>query len=250
MRNHIRRQQIANEVNRVRSMTVGQLAGQFQVSVETVRRDLHWLEMTGRLVRVHGGARTLQQEDLGELFKRRRSEHARAKRIMARKALGLIKREMTIGLDASSSDWFLARLLPDMPLTVVTNSLEVLRELSTRPNVRIICTGGEYCSRHADFVGEAARRCLRGLRIHLGFVSCFGVDLFTGLWESSERNALTKKTMIEVSQETVLLADSSKFGRRSPYNMADWSRVNYVVNDGQLDEAILTRLAAHGVTVI
>lgn len=69
MKNHIRRQQIVNAVNQVRSVTVGQLANQFHISVETVRRDLAWLEKMGRLVRMHGGARTLQQEDLGELFK-------------------------------------------------------------------------------------------------------------------------------------------------------------------------------------
>ncbi|ACR68934.1 DeoR/GlpR family DNA-binding transcription regulator [Edwardsiella ictaluri] len=250
MKNHIRRQQIVNAVNQVRSVTVGQLANQFHISVETVRRDLAWLEKMGRLVRMHGGARTLQQEDLGELFKKRRNEHTDAKNIMARKALAMVERYMTIGLDASSSDWFLARLLPDMPLTVVTNSMEVVKEIGTRPSIQVICTGGDYCNRHGDFIGDMAQRNFRSQHIHISFVSCFGVNLLTGLWENSELNAMTKRTMIDVSQKTVLLADSSKFGRRSPYNMADWSQVKYVANDGLMNEETLRRFASLGVTVI
>ncbi|EJJ1248341.1 DeoR/GlpR transcriptional regulator [Salmonella enterica] len=250
MNNHIRRQQMVDEVNRICSVTVEQLAVKYNISVETVRRDLAWLEKMGRLVRVHGGARTLQQEDLGELFKKRRNEHTEAKNIMARKALSMIERYMTIGLDASSSDWFLARLLPDMPLTVVTNSMEVVRELSSRPSLQVICTGGDYCSRYADFVGDMAQRNLRSLHINISFVSCFGVNLLTGLWENSELNAITKRTMIDVSQKTVLLADSSKYGRRSPYNMADWSQVKYVVNDGLMNTEALNRFSTLGVTVI
>lgn len=79
MSNHIRRQQMVEEVNRACSVTVEQLAVKYNISVETVRRDLAWLEKMGRLVRVHGGARTLQQADLGELFKKRRNEHTVAK---------------------------------------------------------------------------------------------------------------------------------------------------------------------------
>ncbi|MGK0600342.1 DeoR/GlpR family DNA-binding transcription regulator [Yokenella regensburgei] len=250
MRNHIRRQHIVNEVNQAHSVSVKQLATQFQVSVETVRRDLAWLEKMGRLVRIHGGTRTLLQDDVGELFKKRRNERTEAKTIMAHKALGMIERHMTIGLDASSSDWFLARLLPDIPLTVVTNSMEVVKELSSRNHIHIVCTGGDYCCRYADFIGDMAQRNLRSQHIHISFVSCFGVNLLTGLWENSELNALTKRTMIKMSQKAVLLADSSKYGRRSLYNMADWSNVKYVINDGQLDAEALARFSQLGVTVI
>ncbi len=250
MGNQVRRQQIVDAVNQAHHITVERLASQFGVSLETIRRDLSWLEKTGRLVRVHGGARTLQREDVGELFKKRRNERTEAKNIMANKALSMIERYMTIGLDASSSDWFLAKRLPDMPLTVVTNSLEVVRELESRPSMRIICIGGDYCSRYADFIGPMAQRNLSRMHIHVSFVSCFGVNIHTGLWENSEMNAMTKRAMIDVSQKTVLLADSSKYGRRSLYNMADWSKVRYVANDGQLSRETLARFSDLGVVVL
>ncbi|MGL4724856.1 MAG: DeoR/GlpR family DNA-binding transcription regulator [Scandinavium sp.] len=245
-----RRQQLVREINVIKQASVEELAKLFSVSVETIRRDLAWLETTGRLVRIHGGARTLQSDDVGVLFKKRRNEHTEAKNIMAQKALSMIDRYMTIGLDASSSDWYLARMLPDMPLTVVTNSLEVVKELSSREQIHVICVGGDYCSRYADFIGEMAQRNFRCFTIHMSFVSCFGVNLFTGLWENSEMNAATKKTMIEVSQKTVLLADSSKYGRRSPYNMADWSMIDYVANDGLMDDETRNSLNALGVTIV
>lgn len=250
MNNQIRRQHIANDVNIAKLITVNELAVRYAVSLETIRRDLAWLERMGRLVRTHGGARTLQQEDVGELFKKRRTEHTKAKQIMAEKALTLIERYMTIGLDASSTDWFLAKIIPDMPLTVVTNSLEIVKELSTRPSIQVICTGGSYCTRYSDFIDDIAQRTLRSLHIHLTFVSCFGVNIYTGLWENSEQNAMTKRTMIDVSQHTILLADKSKFGRRSAYNMADWSQVKYVIDDEQMSPEIQARFEQIGVIVI
>lgn len=250
MGNQTRRQQIVDAVNRSQQASVEGLAEHFHVSVETIRRDLSWLEKTGRLIRVHGGARTLQRDDVGDLFEKRRNEHIEAKNVMAHKALSMIERYMTIGLDASSSDWFLARLLPDMPLTVVTNSLEIVKELDSRPSIRIVCTGGDYCSRYADFIGTMAQRNLQSQHIHISFVSCFGVNIHTGLWENSEINAMTKRAMIDVSQKTVLLADSGKYGRRSLYNMVDWSKVRYVVNDGMMDNKTLTRFGELGITVI
>ncbi|MFZ3387621.1 DeoR/GlpR family DNA-binding transcription regulator [Buttiauxella gaviniae] len=250
MNSQLRRQQLVREINTLKQASVEQLAAQFCVSVETIRRDLAWLESMGRLVRVHGGARTLQSHDVGVLFKKRRNEHTDAKNIMAHKALSLIERYMTIGLDASSSDWFLARMLPDMPLTVVTNSVEVVKELSSREQIHVICVGGDYCSRYADFIGEMAQRNLRCFTIHISFVSCFGVNLLTGLWENSEMNAATKKVMIDVSEKTVLLADASKYGRRSPYNMADWSMIDCVINDGQMNKETVNVLSSLDVTVI
>jgi|GEM_PF-1872533 DeoR family L-fucose operon activator len=169
---------------------------------------------------------------------------------MAQKALSLIERYVTIGLDASSSDWFLAKMLPDMPLTVVTNSLEVVKELSSREQIQIKCVGGNYCARYADFIGDMAQRNFRSFNIHIGFISCFGVNLHTGLWENSEINAATKKVMIEVSQKTVLLADFSKYGRRSPYNMADWPMIDYVINDGQMDGETLAALGLLNVAIL
>lgn len=250
MNSQLRKQQIIKIIDSVKYITVAELAYQLNVSVETIRRDLGYLEKMGRLVRVHGGARTFQREDVGEIFKKRRSERVDAKQIMAQKALGLIERYMTISLDASSSDWFLAKMIPDIPLTVLTNSLEIVKELGSLNNVQVICVGGDYNSRYSDLVGDLAQRNFRSFHIHISFISCFGVNIYSGLWENSEKNAETKRTMIGVSNKTVLLADSSKFGRKSPYHMADWSMVKYVINDNQLDNSMVKHLNSLGVTVI
>lgn len=81
-------------------------------------------------------------------------------------------------------------------------------------------------------------------------MSCFGVNILTGLWENSELNALTKRTMIEVSDKSVLLADTSKYGRRSLYNLSDWSLIKYAINDGMMNEKLISQLSNMGVKVI
>lgn len=158
MKRHNRLLEIVNLINKFNEIEVEQLSKKFAVSVETIRRDLSWLESIGRVVRTHGGARSIQSEDVATLFTKRRGEHIDSKRNMAEKALQMVKPNMTIALDASSSDWYLAKLLPDIPLRVVTNSIEIIKELDVRNNIEIICVGGIYSRYHSDFLGEMTQK--------------------------------------------------------------------------------------------
>lgn len=250
MNNHLRRQQIIQLVDSSKLVNVELLARQFSVSVETIRRDLNYLEKMGRLIRTHGGAKTIQCEDVGDIFKKRCNERIEAKQNIAEKAIGIIEKYMTISLDASSTDWFLAKLIPNIPLTVITNSFEIIKELSSRDKIQVICVGGDYNSRYSDLTGDLAQRNFLSFHIHINFISCFGVNSYSGLWENSEKNASLKQIMIKSAKKTILLADSTKFGRKGPFHIANWSVIKHVISDEQLDKKTIKHLHSLGVQII
>ena len=114
-------------------------------------------------------------------------------------------------MDNSSTCWFLARQIPDIDVTVVTNSLRIIQALACRDRVRIIGIGGEYSERHDDFHGPVAESAIRNFQINSFFFSCQGLNLGNGVRDGSEINARLKQVMLQVSGQKILLVDSTKF---------------------------------------
>jgi DeoR family transcriptional regulator, L-fucose operon activator len=229
MNNLTRRTKISEYINREEWASVEDLAKKFFVSLETIRRDLGALETQRLVVRRYGGAFSTQTTDIGTPFNTRKNENASFKRVMAQKALRFIEEGMAIGLDASTSSWYLAKQLPDIDLTVVTNGLEIAQALRGRHKVKVLCPGGEYVHKYECFVGPFTDAGMRNFSLDVAFVASFGIDKDTGAWDSNEVNAMTKRVMLSVARKRVLLADPSKFWRRNLFNMAGWDTFGHLV---------------------
>ena len=122
-------------LNHQGKVSVQELAQQCEMSVETIRRDLNRLEKKGLLYRIHGGAVSGKTNDIGSFFQIRQHINAAAKRHIAQNALELLYENAVIGLDASSTSWYFAYLMPDIPCTVVTNSIFNINALVNKPNM-------------------------------------------------------------------------------------------------------------------
>ena len=118
-----RDQLILQYVNQKGKVSVVELSEMLSVAVETIRRDLTALENKGLLHRIHGAAVTCKTNDLGSSFQYRQKNNADAKKAIAKNALEYLFEGAIVGLDASSTSWHFAQMLPDIPCTVVTNSL-------------------------------------------------------------------------------------------------------------------------------
>lgn len=243
---------IVELVNNKGEISVDELAATFFCSVETIRRDLRYLESQGRITRTFGKAASVRVADIGRSFEKRLDEHIAFKEIMAEKAKRLISPGLTIALDSSTSSWYLSQILPDFHFRVVTNSMLLLKELKGKSNITLIGTGGMIDEKHGDFVASPASSSLLSgdLKIDLFFMSCIGADLATGLYDMNEGVAFLKKEIMCRAVRNVLLADSSKFGKRTPFFICNWSRVDYVVDDGNLGNDLLVRLHANGINII
>ena len=214
--------------------------------------DLRYLEAHGRLLRTYGGARSVQASDVGSSFDKRREEHVKAKEIMAFKAARLIAPGLTIALDGSTSCYFLAKALPPVEIVVVTNSMRILNLLKSKPRCTLIGTGGQLDEKHEDFaLGEGKKLTqLDSLRIDLCFISCVGVDLNAGIFDMNEGIARMKAELMRRSVHTVLLADASKYIRRTPFRISTMREITFALDDGGLKESIRKRLHELDINII
>lgn len=209
-----RMKDIANRVDHVGSVSVTDLAEQFDVAVETIRRDLKVLEEGGYLRRVHGGAVSLVDNDAGTpAFGSRQMEHAAAKQAMAQQAIGMIREGDVLMLDQSSSCWYLALALPNIELTIITNSLRIVFDMVQKPKIKVISVGGEYFEKYGAFLGVIAVNNILDFHADICFHSCGAFQDGVGAWDNNELNAGVKQAMIRSSQSNVLLCDKSKFSR-------------------------------------
>jgi DeoR/GlpR family transcriptional regulator of sugar metabolism len=232
------------------SARVTELAKHFRVTEETIRRDLEKLESEGKLLRSHGGA-VAPVATAGERhYTERQLANAREKSAIARLAVELISEGDTIVLDASSTVLQLARLLPDIDVTVLTNSIQVALALADRPRMRVVGTGGTLSSASLSFAGPQAEEALEKYFVNKAFLSCTGVDIDFGLSDINERQALFKVKMMDISARTYLLADHSKFGAKSLRRFSRIEDVDEIITDSELDADMLETIRRAGPTVI
>lgn len=244
--------QLVNERGSIRVSELSQLCG---VTEETIRRDLDRLEQAGRLRRSHGGAVSVKdqpeiQRSQPEIpYAEREIMHALEKQRIAEEAVKRIHPNDRILLDASSTAWYMAKIIPDIPITVLTNSIKVAAELSTKERIQVISTGGILAHRSLSFVGPLAERSLDAYYVDKAFLSCKGVHIERGLSESNELQARIKHKMIGMTDETILLADASKFGTQAFAQVADLSQVNLIITDRSLKEEEAAPYRALGIKI-
>jgi len=247
-----RYEKIVSLVNERGSIRVSELSELCQVTEETIRRDLDRLEGSGRLRRSHGGAVSVKESTLQpEIpYAVREIMNADEKKRIALEAIKRISPKDRILLDASSTAWYMASDLPDIDVTVLTNSIKVATELSVKERIEVISTGGTLAQRSLSFVGPLAERSLAAYHVDKVFLSCKGVHLERGISESNELQARIKERMIGMADEVVLLADSTKFGVQAFTHVADLSQVHVIITDKKMPKDTIEQLENRGITVI
>ncbi|MFN7252297.1 MAG: DeoR/GlpR family DNA-binding transcription regulator [Anaerobacillus sp.] len=230
-----RQRKIVDLVNDRLSIRVTELSRIFSVTEETIRRDLEKLEKEEKLLRSHGGAVSIKKDQSELSFEEREILNAAEKKAIAIEAINIIEPGEQIVLDASTTAWYLAKELPDMPLTVLTNSINVAIELSKKEKVKVISTGGMLLGKSLSYVGPLAERSLNMYHVNKAFISCKGVHLETGLSDTLEWQALLKKQMMSIADKTILMVDCSKFGIRSFAHINPLDNVNQIITGGSMD---------------
>lgn len=190
-----------------------ELAGDFQVTEETIRRDLDFLARVGHLRRTHGGAMD-SNVSIGELSQSEREARQLEEKVaIGREAALLVKEGETLLLDASTTALEFASQLPDgMPLRVVTYSLAVVERLAAREDIELIELGGSFERRGRRFSGMLTEAALRMLRIDRFFFSGGGFDPKLGIGEPNPDQARLKRAILEHAQWSCALMDSTKLG--------------------------------------
>lgn len=244
-----RYEKIVQLVNERGSIRVTELSELCQVTEETIRRDLDRLEAAGRLRRSHGGAMSVKEGQTETPYAEREVLFADEKRQIAQEAVKQIMPKDRILLDASTTAWYMAASMPDIPLTVLTNSIKVAAELSTKERIEVIATGGIVAPRSLSFVGPLAERSLDAYHVDKLFLSCKGAHLDRGISESHELQARIKQRMIGIADRVFLLADGSKFGSQAFAHVARWESVHEVITDRTASASAIESLREQGISV-
>ncbi|EAB1942543.1 L-fucose operon activator [Salmonella enterica] len=228
-----RQQAIVDLLINHKSLTTEALATQLNVSKETIRRDLSELQTQGKVLRNHGRAKYIHREnqDSGDPFHIRLKSHYAHKADIAREALAWIEEGMTIALDASSTCWYLARQLPDIPIQVFTNSHPICQELGKRERIALISSGGQLERKYGCYVNPSLISQLKSLDIDLFIFSCEGIDSGGDLWDSNAINADFKSILLRRASQSLLLIDKSKFNRSGEARIGHLDDVTHIVSD-------------------
>lgn len=244
-----RYEKIVQLVNERGSIRVTELSELCQVTEETIRRDLDRLEQAGKLRRSHGGAVSVKDQQPETPYFEREVAHAEEKKRIAEAAVKLIEPKERILLDASTTAWYMAASMPDIPVTVLTNSIKVALELAGKEKIQVISTGGILASRSLSYIGPLAERSLDAYHVDKAFLSCKGVHLERGISESNELQARIKHRMVGMADSVILLADSSKYGVQAFTHVADLKDIHRLVTDSGLPSEGAAELEQRGIPV-
>jgi DeoR/GlpR family transcriptional regulator of sugar metabolism len=246
-----RRANIARMAEQHGSVRVAELSTLFDVTEETIRRDLEELEKEGYLKRTYGGAVNINGTGLELPFARRVESHREEKNIIARYAATLVQEGETIILDASTTALWLAKHLTGRrDLTVVTNSIQCVMELAGRPGIRVICTGGNLRERTLAFAGPLAERAISGYYVDKVFMSGKGLTPDGGLTDSNELEVELKKAMLVAAKEKFALVDSSKLGHRAFARIDELANFTQIITDPGIDRATALAIRENGGNLI
>ncbi|HHV55172.1 MAG TPA: DeoR/GlpR transcriptional regulator [Firmicutes bacterium] len=246
-----RRAEIIRILEAQGSVRVATLAVRFNVTEETIRRDLEALEEQGILQRTYGGAVRAGITPVESPVGRRELEHRAEKEAMAQKAVDLIEDGETLFLDSSTTALALARALRSKQrLTVLTNGVRIVMELATRSGYTVIATGGLLRESSLSFVGPLAERAVSQYHVDWAFLSCKGFTLERGMTESNELEAQLKRLMVSHAHRAVAMVDSSKFGHVAFATIVPISDLNILITDDGAPGAILDQVRESGVEVM
>lgn len=242
-------------VDEARRVGVSELTMRFGVTDASIRRDLALLENEGRLRRVHGGAVCLSREANGSGFAAKLRLNASTKERIAARAARMVEPGQVVLFDSGTTVAAVAGQIPAglrtrQAFTVVTYSLPVVTEVGRWDSPHLVCVGGLYLPDYRAFVGPQAIATLRDLAADIAFVGCDGLSPESGLTTPHTLVAEMGTNAVALARTVVVLADSSKIGRRGFLPISPLSDVDVLVTDAGADAGVLDEVRRAGVQVI
>lgn len=250
-----RRNKIKEKLFIERSVKAADLVKEFNVSEETIRRDLNQLEREGIARKNYGGA-ILVDELLNAVptvppVHQRKLQFFDEKEAIARYAASLVSDNQIIIVDSGSTTWCIARHLKHVRnLMVVTNAMNVAEEFSQSEDASIYIIGGQLVKKSMSLVGPQAETELHKYNAHFAFLGASGITKGKGFTSSDLYEAEVKKAMIAAGQRVVIVADHSKFERQGLVSFSSFQDIDILVTSELADPDILEEIRHAGVQVI
>lgn len=247
-----RRNIILEKLQEEKKVVVSELSGLFEVSEETIRRDLDRLDKEGLAVKSYGGATLPENNSSVDMpFMVRQKKNMVGKRKIAKLLAELINDGDHIIVDPSTTTLSMVREIKNKErLTIITNSIEVMIELNEQDGWDILSTGGQLKQSYLALVGPKTIESLKAFNADKVVFSCKGIDMEKGITDANELFSATKSAMLSSAGLKILAVDCTKFGNVAFSKICEVADMDMVVTDQKPDEAWLKYFKDKGIECI
>ena len=243
-----RRNLILEKLQEEKRVVVSELSELYNVSEETIRRDLDKLEHEGYAIKSYCGAVINENMSIDMPFNVRKNRNVLGKQKIAELVAGMIHDGDQIMLDASTTAVFIAKAIKDKErLTVITNSIEIMIELADVSGWTIISTGGTMKEGYLALLGTSAEDSIRSYYVDKAFVSCKAFDRERGIMDSNELFAHAKQVMMNSAKTSILAVDHSKFDNTAFSRVVNTQNLSAVVTDVKPSQEWMEYFAARNI---
>lgn len=232
-------------------VVVSELAKEFEVTEETIRRDLEKLDNDGLARKTYGGAVKVDNLNVDIPFLVRKQTNVPSKQKIASLIGNMINDGDYIMLDSSTTAMYVIKyIIQKKNITLITNSIELLLELNDKSDWNIISTGGTLKEKALSLVGYQAERMIKNFRVDMAVCSCKGVDFDMGISDSNEADAQMKRAFFSCAKQKILAVDSTKFDVTSFTRVCDLSDIDVVVTENRPVEGWMRFLSDADIKVV
>lgn len=245
-----KQKKILDYVNKTKKATVIELSEYLGVSKVTIRRYLNELENKGLIFKTHGGALSMDNDLNHEIpYESKVDLNSSQKEKIGAAAAKLIEEGDVIILDAGSTTLEIATHLENKNVTVITNDIKIAMELASRPNVKLIITGGTVHKHVYTVIGSETEAFINKIHVNKTFLGADAINMEFGITNRTLEEASVKKAMIKAGEQTILVADYSKFNKKAFADVCSLDGIDTLVID-KLDEDYQEAFNKKGIDVI
>ncbi|WP_342506629.1 DeoR/GlpR family DNA-binding transcription regulator [Sporosarcina sp. FSL K6-2383] len=242
---------IMTYLTKYKSVKVVSLSGLLNVTQETIRRDLEYLEQLGEIERVHGGA-VLKNNNIQETnFTVRESINIAEKKMIAKHATQFVKEGSFVSLDVSTTNTEIAKELVHSfnSLSVITNSIIIATILSENPNFSIYFPSGKIRNSELCIVGDSCVTYIKKFNIDIFFMSVSGLSLEKGLTDYGYGEYEVKMAMLRNANKVFVVADHTKFDSIAMLNIGNLQSVDGIITDSNISQQLLDKYEKHDINI-
>ncbi|HSN62018.1 MAG TPA: DeoR/GlpR family DNA-binding transcription regulator [Ferruginibacter sp.] len=240
---------ILHQVNLHNKVLSNTLSSEMEVSEDTIRRDLHELSETGKLIKVHGGALSPSFNKIA--FPLNNVYAQTNKRIIAQKAISLISDGMFVLTSGGTTIIELARALPPaLSATFISGSIPAIVEYMNHPSIDVIVLGDKVSKISKITVGADALSRIKNLKADICFLGINAIDLEHGITDNDWDVVQLKQQMIASSQKVVCLSISEKINSMQPIHVCAVNKIDILITELPATDPLLLPYVAAGITVL
>lgn len=246
-----RKNSILEKLTREKKVVVSQLAEEFSVSEETIRRDLDKLEKEGFAIKSYGGAILNEDNDKDMPFMLRQKRNMEGKKVIARILSEYINDGDHLFIDPSSTGLSIVKACEGKKrLSIITNSVECLIELSDNDEWDVISTGGRLVENYLALVGPRCIGSINSFHADKVILSCKGIDMERGITDANEQFSQVKQEMLKNASQKILAVDSTKFDVVAFSQICSITDIDMVVTDVKPSDAWLSFFEDKGISCL